>query len=111
MKAMKGKAMKKKTVSKIARGKLAKVSVFNGRKEKTVGGLTRAKLTKNKFGKIVSKAASVAAKKRYATSGLKKWFAACKAARKELGIKGFCCVGGKSVQGKRLYAKAKSLYQ
>eukprot|EP00441_Pelagodinium_beii_P044965 CAMPEP_0197619120 /NCGR_PEP_ID=MMETSP1338-20131121/188_1 /TAXON_ID=43686 ORGANISM="Pelagodinium beii, Strain RCC1491" /NCGR_SAMPLE_ID=MMETSP1338 /ASSEMBLY_ACC=CAM_ASM_000754 /LENGTH=35 /DNA_ID= /DNA_START= /DNA_END= /DNA_ORIENTATION= len=32
-------------------------------------------------------------------------------ARKELGIKGFQAVGGKSAQGKALYAKAKSLYK
>ena len=31
-------------------------------------------------------------------------------ARKELGVKGFQAVGGKSAQGKALYAKAKSLY-
>ena len=28
----------------------------------------------------------------------------------ELGIKGFCAVGGKTAQGKALYAKAKALY-
>merc|ERR1712113_258058 len=33
---------------------------------------------------------------------------ACKKARKELGIKGFCPVGGKTAQGKALYAKVKS---
>ena len=31
-------------------------------------------------------------------------------ARKELGIKGFCAVNGKSAQGKALYAKAKAIY-
>ena len=31
-------------------------------------------------------------------------------ARKELGIKGFCAVNGKSSQGKALYAKAKAIY-
>merc|ERR1712224_204573 len=42
MKAMK--AMKKKTVSKIAKGRMAKVLVFRGTKEKTVGGMTAASL-------------------------------------------------------------------
>merc|ERR1712050_304338 len=110
-KAMKKKAMKKKAmkVSKIAKGKRAKSSVFRGTKEKTSGGLTKASLTKSKSGKIVSKASSVAAKKKFATSALKKWVDAVKKARKELGIKKFCPVGGKTAQGKALYAKAKSI--
>merc|ERR1712008_240268 len=57
MKAMKAapmKAMKKvKKVSIIARGKLAKVAVFKGKKARTVGGLTKDTLTKSKSGKIV----------------------------------------------------------
>merc|ERR1719281_928294 len=63
---------------------------------------------KNKRGKIVSKKASAAGKKRLAAnSGFAKWIQACKAARKALGIKGFAAIGGKSAQGKALYAKAK----
>merc|ERR1719379_1467156 len=50
---------------------MAKAAVFNGRKEKTVGGLTKATLTKSKSGKIVSKAASAASKKKFAQSALK----------------------------------------
>ena len=38
------------------------------------------------------------------------WTDACLKARKELGIKGFCAIGGKSAQGKALYAKAKAIY-
>merc|ERR1719151_319362 len=104
MKAMKAKkaasvksmkAMKKvKKVSIIAKGKRAKIAVFNGKKEKTVGGLTKATLIKNKSGKIVSKAASARSKKAFATSALKKWGDALKQARKEMGIKGFCAVNG-----------------
>merc|ERR1712039_794127 len=112
MKAMKAmKAMKKKAMkgSKIAKGKRAKASVFRGRKEKTTSGLTKATLMKSKAGKIVSKKQSAAAKKRFANSAAKRWIDACKKARKELGIKGFCAVGGKTAQGKLLYAKAKSL--
>merc|ERR1712238_319073 len=44
------KAMK---VSKIGRGKLAKSLVFRGAREKTVGGLSKDKLTKNKDGRVV----------------------------------------------------------
>merc|ERR1711920_1075197 len=50
--------MKAKKVSKIAKGKHAGASVFSGRKEKTLSGMTKDKLTKNKSGRIVSKKAS-----------------------------------------------------
>merc|ERR1711884_24382 len=69
--AMKGKAMKAKKVKKvsaIAKGKRAKLAVFSGKKAKTVGGLTKATLTKNKSGKIVSKSRSADGKKRFASS-------------------------------------------
>merc|ERR1712137_541364 len=102
MKAPMKKAMKKAmNVSKVAKGKRAKSSVFRGTKVKTSGGLTKEKLTKNKNGKVVSKAASAAAKKRFAKT-LGSWNKAVQTARKELGIKGFCAVGGKSAQGKAL---------
>merc|ERR1712176_1256362 len=104
------KAMKKvKKASIIARGRFAKAAVFKGKKAKTVGGLTKDTLTKSKTGKIVSKAASARGKKRYATSAIKKWCDAVQQARKQLGIKGFCAVGGKTAQGKALYAKAKAI--
>merc|ERR1712066_166687 len=51
-KSMKRKAMK---VSKIAKGKRGKSSVFRGTKEKTQGGLKKADLMKNKYGKVVTK--------------------------------------------------------
>merc|ERR1719210_913034 len=103
------KAMKVKKVSVIARGRLARAAVFNGKKAKTVGGLTKETLTKSKSGKIVSKAASARSKKRFAESALKKWCDAIQQARKQLGISGFCAVNGKTAQGKALYAKAKAI--
>merc|ERR1719198_1606999 len=106
MKAMK--VMKAKKVSKIAKGKMRKSVVFRGGKEKTSGGLTKVQLTKNKRGKVVSKAASASGKKAYAN--ISGWTKAVMQARKELGITGFCAVGGKSAQGKAVYAKAKSIY-
>merc|ERR1739844_159501 len=78
MKVMK--AMKAKRVSVIAKGKYARAAVFNGKKAKTTGGMTKATLSKNKRGKIVSKAASTRAKKSFANSALKKWADATKAA-------------------------------
>merc|ERR1711933_282226 len=105
LKAMK-KAMKK---SQIAKGKRAKSSVFRGTKSKTSGGLTKDKLIKNKRGKVVSKAASAAAKRR--SSHFVAWAKAVATARKELGLKGFIAVGGKSAEGKALHAKAKAHYK
>merc|ERR1712226_1833597 len=100
------KAMKK---SKVGKGKLAKSLVFKGSREKTSGGLTKSTLVKNKNGKVVSKAASARGKKNFANSALKRWMDACTKARKELNIKGFCPVGGKTAAGKALYAKTKAL--
>ena len=91
------------------KGKRAKSSVWNGKKEKTVGGMTKSNLVKNKSGRVVSKAASARAKKAYASSGIKAWADAVKAARKALNLTGFVAVGGKSATGKALYAKAKAL--
>merc|ERR1711920_741137 len=106
MKSMKAmRRMKKaKKVSVIAKGKLARATVFRGTKEKTYTGLTKTMLAKSKTGKIVTKKASASAKKRFATSGAKKWNDAFKAARKALNIKGFVPCGGKTTQGKALYA-------
>merc|ERR1712115_389269 len=108
-KGMKKSMKKAKQVSKIAKGKMARALVFRGKKEKTSGGMSASQLTKNKNGKIVSKKRSANSKKRFASSGLKKWADACKLARKQLGIKGFTPVGGKTAAGKALYAKVKSL--
>merc|ERR1719150_719557 len=100
-KTMKKKAMK---VSKIAKGKRAKSSVFRGTKEKTVGGLKKGDLMKNRNGRIVSK-------KLHARGAKNKWAQACAKARKALGIKGFCPIGGKSQKGKTLLSKARSFYK
>merc|ERR1712086_934879 len=81
------KAMKKKSVSKIARGRFAKVLVFRGTKAKTVGGLTSDKLIKNKRGKVVSKRQSAAGKRAY--RNIKPWTVAFQAARKALHVQGF----------------------
>merc|ERR1719223_2182045 len=97
-KAMKVKVMKTKAVSKVAKGKFARAAVLRGSKERTVGGLTKASLAKNKQGKIVAKGASARSKKAWSSSPLKKWSEATKQARKALGITGFCAVGGKAAE-------------
>ena len=102
MKAMR--AMKKKAVSKIAKGRMTKSVVFRGTKEKTVGGMTKSDLIKNKYGKIVSKKRSLFAKK---NNHIKGWTTAVQKARKALGLKGFVAIK----KGSALYKKAKELYQ
>merc|ERR1712083_349959 len=108
--AMKMRSMMKRgamKVSKIARGRYARVQVFRGSKVKTVGGLTKDKLTKNKNGRVVSKKRSANAK-----SGKQaKWTRAVVAARKALGIRGFRAIGGKSKEGQALLKKVRSLYK
>merc|ERR1719440_815666 len=97
MKAMK--AMKKKTVSKVARGRMAKVLVLRGSKAKTVGGITAKDLVKNKNGRVVSKKQSARGKK-------SPWILAVKKARAALKIKGFAAIK----KGTPLYLKAKEFY-
>merc|ERR1712098_25006 len=113
MKSAKKSGMKKKAmrVSKIAKGKRAKSSVFRGTKVSTSGGLKKSDLTRNKSGKIVSKKASAAGKKLYQKNGLAKWTKAVQAAKKALGIKGFQVIGGKTAKGQALLKKARSLYK
>jgi len=57
----------------------------------------------------LSQAASARGKQAWAQSALKKWSVAFQQARKALGIKGFCAVGGKSAEGKALHAKVKAI--
>mmetsp|Transcript_43980 Transcript_43980/g.88733 ORF Transcript_43980/g.88733 Transcript_43980/m.88733 type:complete len:107 (-) Transcript_43980:154-474(-) len=97
MKAMK--AMKSK--STIGKGKLAKFMVYKGSKAKTSGGLKASDITKNKYGRFVSKKASARGKTNV-------WAKAIAAARKALGLKGFVPIN-KGPEGKALYAKAKTI--
>merc|ERR1712032_229296 len=98
------KAMKAERVSKIAKGKNMRAVVFRGSKEKTRTGLQQSDLIKNKRGKVVSKKASAAGKKRYAQ--VKGWIMALQKARKILGVEGFV----PPKKGSELYKKAKELY-
>merc|ERR1712039_313752 len=98
---------KSKGVSKIATGRLARSMVFNGRKEKTIGGLKKDSLMRNKRGKIVSKKASANGKTRY--QQIEGWVEAVMEARDALHTKGFVAINGKSLHGQALYAKAKTI--
>merc|ERR1719262_2114145 len=101
------KAMKSKRVSKIARGRFAKAVVLRGGKEKTVGGLTKDRLMRNKRGKVVSKKANASGKRAF--RNIQDWVSSVVAARKALQVTGFVAVNGKSLQGKALYVKSKAL--
>ena len=88
----------------LAKGKRARLSVFNGTFAKTYTGLKKTDLMKNKNGRIVSKKSNAAGKKAYAN--IKGWTAAVTKARKFLGVKGFLAVK----KGTPLYKKAKEFY-
>merc|ERR1711972_327293 len=95
--------MKAKKVGVIAKGKMMRSVVFSGSKTKTSTGLTKGDLMKNKRGKIVTKASSLAGKKAY--RHISSWTAALKKARAELKVKGFVACK----KGSPLYKKAKEL--
>ena len=80
--------------------------MLRGTKEKTASGLTAKDLFKNKRGKIVSKKAAAAAKKKYLANGLGKWIKAVEKARSILKLKGFVAIK----KGTPLYTKAKEIY-
>merc|ERR1712050_599769 len=101
--------MKAMGVSKIAKGKRAKSSVWRGTKAKTSGGLNKTDLVKSKSGKVVSKKASAHGKRAY--KRISAWNSATQKARKALGIKGFCPIGGKTSKGQAFLKKAKSFYK
>jgi hypothetical protein len=113
-KAMKRARMKKaskrsKRPTIIAKGPRAKAAVYAGRKARTIGGLTKVMLMKNKRGKIVSKKVSDASKRKFA-KGLAKWNDAVRLARASLRTIGFIPVNGKTAAGKQIYQKAKQFY-
>merc|ERR1711935_670529 len=114
MKAMKKAAMKRramkaaapkamKAMKKVISARLARRHAFAGKINKTKTGLTKSDLVKNKMGKIVSKKASLRAKK---MNSFGPWLAALKKARAELKIKGFSVIK----KGTPLYKRAKELY-
>merc|ERR1719345_127153 len=88
-------AMKKKVIS----AKLARRHAFAGKLDKTKTGLKKTDLVMNKSGRVVSKKASLRAKK-------SPWIAAVSKARASLKIKGFCAIK----KGTPLYKLAKELY-
>merc|ERR1712217_969421 len=97
------KAMKKKGVTKVARGRFARALVLRGKYVKTRGGLTQAMLTRNKRGKIVSKRASAQGMRAF--KRVEGWVEAVMSARGALRTQGFVAINGKTLQGKALYVR------
>jgi len=110
MKGMKKMASMKMKMAKKVSIKGKKWQVFSGKKVKTVGGLSKKDLKKNKNGKVVSAKQSAQAKKAYGST-IGKWNVAVQKARKALGIKGFVAIGGKKKEGQAFLAKARSFYK
>ena len=78
--------------------------VWNGSRQKTSGGNTKASFMKNKRGKVVGKKAHAAGRRNY--KNIRGWTQAVSKARKALGITGFCAVK----KGTPLYIKAREFY-
>jgi len=103
------KRAKAKPVSKVARGKRAKVTVFRGwkGKVKTSGGLTKEMLFRNKRGRIVSKKHSAHGTRGY--KNIRDWVDAVMEARANLRVEGFCAINGKSITGKAIFVRARAI--
>ena len=89
----------------VATGKNAQLQVFHGKAYKTRGGLTQKDLKKNKHGRIVSKKASAAAKKRFQRADVK---AALSRGRKALAKKVGHSMEGKKKSRKKSHKKKSS---
>merc|ERR1712018_390333 len=102
---------KKKVVRKRRKARKVKVrgtrgQVWRGTRQKVkTTGQVKADLMKNKRGKIVSKAANKAGKRRYAN--IKAWTQAFTQARKNLKVKGFM----PCKKGSKLYKETMKLYK
>merc|ERR1712187_274193 len=83
-----------------------KLQVFRGTKLRTVGGLTKKDLTKNKRGKVVSIKQSKTSTKRAKQSGFLKWGKSLMQAKKNLGLTGF----HKCPKGSKLYKECRKIY-
>lgn len=93
---------RKKAVSQ----KQARMIAFRGGDADGFTRLRKDDLVKNSQGRIVSKKASEAARKRY-QDGIGKWTSAVKRAREELGLEGFVAVK----KGTAVYEKAQEYYK
>jgi len=100
--AMKARKINPRKV-KVARGRYRRSMVFQGKRERTGGGMKKEDFYVNKKGRVVSK-------KRSAVASKMLWPRAVRQARTELGFAGFFPLGGKSVEGRAFLEKAKSVH-
>merc|ERR1719226_214853 len=101
---MKAKAMKSMMKAKAMKTMMKRMKAKKISKRTAVNRVFAGKLNKTKSGRVVSKKLSARGK-------ASKWIKAVTAARKALGVKGFCAVGGKAAKGQALLKKARSLYK
>ena len=97
------KAKKAKRVSIVG----SKRQVWNGTKQRTVGGLTKKDLCESKSGKIVSKKQASRAKKNMKSNGLAKWTKAVQQVRKEMKLTGFVAIK----KGTPYYKRVRAVYE
>ena len=97
------KAKKAKRVSVVGK----KWQVWNGTRERTVGGLRKKDLLKSKSGKVVSKKQALRARSNMKKNGLSKWMAAVMQVRKEMGLTGFIAIK----KGTPYYRAVKKVYE
>jgi hypothetical protein len=103
--AMKASKIKKVKTRKIARGKQAKALVYKGKFTRTVSGLTKDHLTKNRNGKVVSKKMQARGMKSY--DNIKRWVQSFLEARSALGLTSFVALSKDSA----LYNKTMEIYK
>ena len=96
------KAKKAKRVPKVGK----KWQVWNGTRERTVGGLRKKDLMRSKSGKIVSKKLAQKGRSLMKKNGLGKWTKAVQQVRKDMGITGFVAIK----KGTAFYKAVKKIY-
>lgn len=96
------KAKKAKKAKKVGK----KWQVWNGTRERTVGGLTKKDLMVSKSGKVVSKKLASRGRSLMKKNGLGKWTKAVQQVRKEMGLTGFVAIK----KGTAFYKAVRAVY-
>merc|ERR550534_1735644 len=92
-------------------GQARQVFSFSWSQGQDLGGIEEAGSHQKQVGKSRIQKMSDRAKLAFKKNGLAKWNAACQKARKDLKLKGFVPIGGKTSQGKALLSKIRSYYK
>lgn len=105
---------RRKVVRKARKAKKAKRTpivgkkwqVWNGTRQRTVGGLTKKDLVKSKSGKVVSKKLAAKGRSLMKKHGLGRWTKAVQKVRKEMGLTGFVAIK----KGTAFYKAVRKVY-